>query len=210
MTIAARNTPRRLTINRQPSKSSFETLAGSRNDALNERLKRSLHQRSGRELRLAWRVLVLGSGCCELVNYLGETYGQRAIAVAPTATELRKPNDRTQQMPVRCLRGDAHRLSYFSSDKSKDAVVMLGSLNETTLTRTILRQMYGALRPGGEILLVDSAREQWAPHLWNRRHQNAEKMKLRLAQAGFRETEVRLVEDNDVIWVSAVRPALSP
>ena len=204
--IVARNTSRRLSQNQQPPNSPFETLGASRNDALNERLKRSLHQRIGRELRLAWRVLVLGPSCCELVNYLGETYGQRAIAVAPTASELQQHNDQRQQAPIRCLRGDTHRLSYFSSDKSKDAVVMLGALDETRLTMPILRQMYGALRPGGEILLVDSVPDQWGSQLWNGRHGGAEPTKARLAQVGFRDIEVRLVEDDGVIWVSGFRP----
>ena len=210
MQIVARNTPRRFAQNRQPSNSPFEMLRTSKNDTLNERLKASLHQRIGRELRLAWRVLVLGPDCCELVNYLGETYGQRATAVGPNATELQKHSDQRQQTPVRCLRGDVQRLSYFSSDKSKDAVVMLGALNELTLTMAILQQMHGVLRPGGEILLVDSVREQSAPQLWDGRHRRAEQMKTRLARVGFRDIEVRLVEDSEVIWVSGFRPTESP
>ena len=210
MPFVTRETPRRLAKDRQPSKSPFETLNGSRNDGLNERLKRSLHQRIGRELRLAWRLLVLGPNCCELVNYLCETYGQRATAVAPAATELRKPADQRQQTPVRCLRGDAHRLSYFSSDKSTDAVVMLGALNELTLTMTILRQMYDVLRPGGEVLLVDSVQGEWASKPWNGRQRRAEETKARLERVGFRDIEVRLVEDSEVVWVSGFRPTSSP
>jgi len=41
-----------------------------------ERIKPRLHQRIGRELRLAGQVLDLGCGACELVRYLAHTYSQ--------------------------------------------------------------------------------------------------------------------------------------
>ena len=46
-----------------------------------ERIKPRLHRRIGREVRLARRVLDLGCGSCDLVQYLAGTYGQEIAGV---------------------------------------------------------------------------------------------------------------------------------
>ena len=50
-------------------------------DDFYERIKPRLHERIGRELRLARRVLDLGCGSCDLVRYLAETCHQEVIGV---------------------------------------------------------------------------------------------------------------------------------
>jgi cyclopropane fatty-acyl-phospholipid synthase-like methyltransferase len=50
-------------------------------DNFYDKIKPRLYQRVGKELRLAYRVLDLGCGACELARYLSETYGQKVTGV---------------------------------------------------------------------------------------------------------------------------------
>ena len=210
MPTVVKTTARRLTRCMEPSKLPVESSDTGRNDALSERLKAILHPQIGRELRTAWRVLTLGPGCCELASYLSKTYSQRVTGVAVPSKQLRRQEGQNQQVPVRCVRGDADRLCYFICDKSKDAAVVLSALSEMKPTISVLRKVYDVLRPGGEMLLMDFVRDQQNPQLSHEHDLNPEQAKARLVQAGFRDIEVRLEEDSQVISVRGFRPALSP
>jgi cyclopropane fatty-acyl-phospholipid synthase-like methyltransferase len=57
-------------------------------DNFYDRIKPCLYKRVGQELRLAYRVLDLGCGACELVQYLSETYGQKVMGVDISANSF--------------------------------------------------------------------------------------------------------------------------
>jgi len=61
-------------------------------DNFYDKIKPRLYQRIGRELRLAYRVLDLGCGACELARHLSETYGQKVTGVDISANSF--PNNR--------------------------------------------------------------------------------------------------------------------
>ncbi len=59
-------------------------------DNFYEKIKPRLYQRVGRELRLAYRVLDLGCGTCELAEFLSETYRQKVTGVDISANGFSK------------------------------------------------------------------------------------------------------------------------
>jgi len=67
-------------------------------DSFYDKIKPRLYQRVGKELRLAYRVLDLGCGACELARYLSETYGQKVTGVDISADSF--PNNRNMSPKI--------------------------------------------------------------------------------------------------------------
>ncbi len=170
-----------------------------------ERIKPRLHQRIGRELRLAGRVLDLGCGACVLVEYLAQVYGQHVTGVDISSADFPKRPRASRNAPIRCVRKDATHLD-FAADKSVDAVVVLWALHEMKHARTILGEAKRILRPGGEILIVEFPRDSLAQRLWGENYYSPEELAVMLDNAGYQETTVRLIERRQVIWVRGFRP----
>jgi ubiquinone/menaquinone biosynthesis C-methylase UbiE len=175
-------------------------------DNFYERIKPRLHRRIGREVRLAHRVLDLGCGSCDLVRYLAGTYGQDATGVDISAGSFPLRRHTTDGRRYRCLKGDAASIS-FSEDGSADAVVTTWALHEMAKPRAILMEARRVLRPGGEILVIDYPRDSLAQRLWNEEYLRPSEVKALLQEAGFEKAEVRLVEQGQVMWVRAWKPA---
>ena len=55
-----------------------------------DRIKPRLYRRIGHEVRLAGRVLDLGCGACELVQYLAQAYGQHVTGVDISSADFPK------------------------------------------------------------------------------------------------------------------------
>jgi len=94
---------------------------------LYEQIKPRLHRRIGRELRLAGRVLDLGCGSCDLVQYMAATYKQQITGVDTRSGSFPRQRVSSNGVRFRCLRRDAVRLK-FAEDQSVDAVIMMLSL----------------------------------------------------------------------------------
>ena len=71
-------------------------------DNFYDKIKPCLHRRIGRELRLAYRVLDLGCGACELGRYLSETYSQKVTGVDIFADSF--PKNRSAAKNIRAER----------------------------------------------------------------------------------------------------------
>jgi len=170
-----------------------------------ERTKPRLHQRIGRELRLAGRVVDLGCGACELVRYLAQAYGQHVTGVDISSADFPKRPRASRNARIRCVRKDAAQLD-FAAEESVDAVVVLWALHEMKHTRRILREAKRVLRPGGEILIVEFPRDSLAQRLWGEDYYGPEELGAMLDNAGYQETTVRLIERRQVIWARGFRP----
>ncbi len=170
-----------------------------------EAMKPRLHRRIGRELRLAGRVLDLGCGSCDLVQYLVRTYGQQVTGVDIRSGSFPRRRAAGPGARFRCLRRDAARLK-FAGDRSVDAVVMMWALHEMDDPDAILREVRRVLRPGGEILIVDFPRDSVAQKLWNEDYYRPDEVAGLLGQAGFAGIRSRLIEHQQVLWARAHQP----
>jgi len=168
-------------------------------DNFYERIKPRLHQRIGRELRLARHVLDIGCGSCELVKYLATAYCQKVTGVDISGGSFPKMKHTSQRIMFRCLQQDATRLD-FAANRSVDAVVATWALHEMTEPRSVLEETRRVLRPGGEILIIDFPRGSLAQRLWNESYYQPAEVKQLLQDAGFEDIKVRLIQQGQVIW----------
>lgn len=175
-------------------------------DNFYEKIKPRLYRRIGRELRLARRVLDLGCGSCELVQYLADTYHQRVTGVDISSGNFPKRRRSRPDEHFRCIRRDAAKLR-FAADESVDAVVTVWALHEMDRPESIVPEARRVLRPGGEILIVDFPRGSLAQRLWNENYYRPDDLKRFLAEAGLAEVRVRLIEQGQVMWGRAYHPS---
>ena len=172
-----------------------------------ERIKPRLHGRIGRELCLAYRVLDLGCGCCDLVRLLRKTYRQRVTGIdISDGTFPRHDAPGKSRKPMRCIKADAAKLG-FVRNGTIDAVVSMYALHEMKDVDGALGQAHRVLRPGGKILIVDFPRGSLAQRLWNERYYTAQRIDHLLRQAGFVEVRVKRIERGQVLWATGTRSA---
>jgi ubiquinone/menaquinone biosynthesis C-methylase UbiE len=174
-------------------------------DGFYDRIKPRLLQRIGRELHLAGRVLDLGCGSCDLVQYLVRTYHQQVTGVDVSGESFPKRRHTSEGQRFRCIRKNARRLE-FVRDDSQDAVVIMWALHEMEHTDAILTEAYRVLRPGGEILIVEFPQGSLAQTFWNEDYYAPDEIKAHLAEARFQGIRVRLIEQDQIIWAKGFRP----
>ncbi len=169
-----------------------------------DRIEPILHRKIGRELRLAHKVLDIGCGACELVEYLAHTYHQIVMGVDVSGKGFPK-HRKTPGGKIRCIRKNARKLD-FIADGTIDAVVMMWSFHEMEYPEKILAEAYRVLRPGGEILIVDFPRGSLAQKLWDEDYYTPVGIRRKLESAGFGEVKVRLTAKKQIIWAKGYRP----
>jgi len=176
-------------------------------DDFYEKIKPRLHQRIGRELRLAGRVLDLGCGACDLVQYLARTYHQEVIGVDISGGSFPNRRHTSDGQRFRCLHKNAMDLA-FVRDASVDAVVLMWALHEMEHPKAILAEAHRVLRPGGELLIVDFPRGSLAQRLWNENYYSPEKVEQLVNRSGFSEVRATVIERRQILWIRGHRPAL--
>ena len=170
-------------------------------DDFYDRIEPRLYRMIGRELQLAYRVLDVGCGDCELCNFLVQTYSQQVTGVDVSSEKLprhgRKKEGSVGRNP-RCIKADAKSMD-FLSDGSIDAVVMMWSLHEVRAPVTVLREARRVLRPGGGILIVDFPRRSLAARLWDERYYTCRETTGMMKRAGFEKVKCKLLEHRQVM-----------
>jgi len=170
-----------------------------------ERIKTRLHRRIGRELGMAYRVLDLGCGGCELARFLRKTCRQRVTGVDISGTSLpRRDNPREGRTAMRCIEGNAARLT-FLRDGSVDAVVTTWAVHEMKDPKAATREAHRVLRPGGKMLIVDFPKGSLAKQLWGEAYLTARAVAELLRQAGFVRIRSRTTCEEQVIWAVGFR-----
>ena len=170
-----------------------------------EKLKPRLHRRIGRELGLAGRVLDIGCGSCDLVQYLAQTYHQEVTGVDISSKSFPKRSRSRTGGRVHCISKDARHLD-LAKDETIDAVVTVWALHEMTHPLDILRESWRVLRPGGEILIVDFPRDSLAQRLWNEDYLHPGQVAKMLQDACFGHISSRLTERGQILWAKGYRP----
>ena len=118
-------------------------------DDFYKRIKLRLYESIGRELRLAFRILDIGCGSCELGGFLKRRYHQQVIGVDISAEKLPKRRSQSRKDGyVRCIRGDASKLDSLANGLI-DAVVSMWALHEIKEPEKALKEARRKLRPGG-------------------------------------------------------------
>ena len=177
-------------------------------DNFYDKIKPHLHKRIGRELYSAQHVLDLGCGDCELARYLADTYDQQVTGVDTSDESFPSYKDITKNNKnIRCIRADAENLEPFYG--TMDAVVTMWALHEMQRPQTVLRQAYRALRPGGEILIVEFPRDSLAQRLWNENYYYREEIVKLLREAGFENIQSKLIERKQIMWFKAASKILA-
>jgi ubiquinone/menaquinone biosynthesis C-methylase UbiE len=171
-------------------------------DNFYDKIKPRLYQRVGRELRLAYRVLDLGCGACELAQYLSNTYGQKVIGVDISANSF--PNSRNITRLIRCIRKDAARLTFIRNE-TIDAAIIFWALHEMKNSQAILKETYRVLRPNGKILIVEFPRDSLAQRLWNENYYTRRELTDSLHKAGFKNIRAKKIEKNQILWMTGLR-----
>jgi len=172
-----------------------------------EQIKPRLHKRIGRELRLAGRILDLGCGACDLVQYLARTYHQQITGVDISGGSFPKRRHTSNGRRFRCIRKSAKHLE-FVKDTCMDAVVSMWALHEMEHPKAILTEAYRVLRPGGGILIVDFPRGSLAQKLWNENYYSPQQVKRMLLKNGFAELCAKVIERGQIMWITGHRPSL--
>ncbi len=176
-------------------------------DNFYEKVKPRLYQRIGRELRLAYRVLDLGCGACELARYLSRTYGQKVTGVDISGKDFpNKRNVTKNSRRIRCIRKDAARLNFIQKE-TIDAVVICWALHEMKNSRAVLQEAYRVLRPGGKVLVVEFPRNSLAQKLWNENYYTSKELAGFLRKAGFEDIRSKRIEHKQVLWANVRRGA---
>jgi len=176
-------------------------------DDFYEKVKPRLYQRIGRELRLAYRVLDLGCGACELARYLSRTYGQKVTGVDISGNDFpNKRNVTKNSRRIRCIRKDAARLNFIQKE-TIDAVVMCWALHEMKNPQVVLQEAHRVLRPGGKLLVVEFPRNSLAQRLWNEKYYTSKQLLDSLHEAGFEDIRAKRIEHKQVLWANAYRGA---
>jgi len=173
-------------------------------DDFYEKIKPRLHRRIGRELRLAGRILDLGCGACDLVQYLARTYHQQITGVDIAGESFPRRRHTSNGRHFRCIRKGAKHLE-FVKDACVDAVVSMWALHEMEHPKAILTEAYRVLRPGGGILIVDFPRGSLAQKLWNEDYYRPEQIEQLLLKAEFVNVQVRLIEKEQIVLVRGHR-----
>jgi len=174
-------------------------------DNFYDKIKPRLYQRLGRELRLAYRVLDLGCGACELARYLSETYGQKVTGVDISANSF--PNKRSVAKNIeriRCIRKDAARLTFIRNE-TIDAAIIFWALHEMKNSQAILQEAHRVLRPGGKLLVVEFPRNSLARKLWNENYYTSKELTGSLRKAGFKDIRAEQIEHKQILWVTGFR-----
>jgi len=174
-------------------------------DNFYDKIKPRLYQRIGQELRLAYRVLDLGCGACELVQYLSKTYGQKVTGVDISANSF--PNNRNitkKTKRIRCIRNDATRLNFIRNE-AIDAVIISWALHEMKNPQAVLQEAHRVLRPGGKVLVVEFPRNSLAQKLWNENYYTSKELADSLRKAGFEDIRAKRIEHKQILWVTGFR-----
>jgi ubiquinone/menaquinone biosynthesis C-methylase UbiE len=170
-----------------------------------DEIKPRLNERIGRELCLAYRVLDLGCGACELAKYLSETYGQKVTGVDISANGFPNNRDITKNTRrIRCIRKDAARLT-FVRNETIDAVIISWALHEMKNPQAVLQEAHRVLRPGGKVLIVEFPRNSLAQKLWNENYYTIKELTGSVRKAGFEDIRARRIEQKQVLWVTGFR-----
>ncbi len=174
-------------------------------DDFYDEIKPRLHERIGRELRLAYRVLDLGCGACELARYLSETYGQKVTGVDISADSF--PNDQNitkNTKRIRCIRKDAGRLTFIRNE-TIDAAIIFWALHEMENPQAVLQEAHRVLRSGGKVLVVEFPCNSLAQKLWNEKYYTSKELTGSLRKAGFKDIRAERIEDKQILWVTGFR-----
>jgi len=174
-------------------------------DNFYDKIKPRLYQRVGRELRLAYRVLDLGCGACELAQYLSETYGQKVTGVDISANGFPNRRNITKNIKrIRCIRKDAAQLTFVRSE-TIDAAIIFWALHEMKNSQAILQETHRVLRPGGKALIVEFPRNSLAKKLWNENYYTSKELTGFLRKAGFKDIRAKRIEHKQILWVTGFR-----
>ena len=174
-------------------------------DNFYDKIKPRLYQRVGKELRLAYRVLDLGCGACELAQYLSKTYGQKVTGVDISANSFPDTRNITKNTKgIRCIRKDAARLSFIRNE-TIDAAIIFWALHEMKNSQAILQETHRVLRPGGEIVVVEFPRNSLARKLWNENYYTSKELTGSLRKAGFKDIRAKRIEHKQILWVTCFR-----
>jgi len=173
-------------------------------DDFYDRIKPRLHERILREVAGARRVLDLGCGACELVEYLAEGCGGEVTGV----------DIRAQAFPGRRRTAGGARFSCIEEDASAlasaveccfDAVVSVWALHEMDEPAAVLEEAHRLLEPGGRIVVVDFPRGSLAQTLWGEDYYAPAEIAAMLRGAGLCEVRANLIESGQVAWVGGVK-----
>jgi len=171
-----------------------------------EKLGPAIFRQIGRELALAYRVLDLGCGGCDLAAFLRRAYRQRVTGVDISDGKLPRHDDpRTSRAAMRCIKGNACRLA-FLRNASEDAVVATWALHEMENRLDAVTEAYRVLRPGGKILIVDFPKGSLAQRLWNEDYLTPSEAATLLKEAGFARVRARTIHKGQVMWLVGFRP----
>jgi len=174
-------------------------------DNFYDKIKPRLYRRVGKELCLAYRVLDLGCGACELAQYLSKTYGQKVTGVDISADGFPNNRDITKNTGrIRCIRKDAARLTFIRNETT-DAAIIFWALHEMKNSQAILREAHRVLRLGSKVLIVEFPRNSLAQKLWNEDYYTVKELMGSLRKAGFKDIQAKRIEREQILWITGFR-----
>lgn len=133
------------------------------------------------------RVLDIGCGDCDLVEYLAKEGSMHLVGLDIDGNKFKHASqnmEREIRPKVKCIKGDAENLKDFK-DESFSAVISLYSLHEIVHPLRALKECRRILQRKGEIIVVDLMKNTIAEKLYAEKYFNPEDIKTLMANAGF-------------------------
>jgi ubiquinone/menaquinone biosynthesis C-methylase UbiE len=159
--------------------------------------KPHLHRRIAQELAPCRRIVDLGCGDCRLASLLSQRDHHEVFGV--DISDGRFPNRPDPARRRHCVKADARSLDFLSRG-GVEAAVSVWALHEFAAPIAVLREVRRVLRPGGEIVIVDFARDSLAQRLWNENYYTTAQVGGMLKRAGFARVKARRIARKQLTW----------
>lgn len=160
------------------------------------------------KVKAAKRVLDIGCGDCQLVNFLAKQTKNKVTGIDISNGGFAQGERDAKKFGVsdliKCVKDDAQSRSSFHNEKF-EAAVCVYALHEFKRPLKVLKEIRKSLKREGKILIVDFIKGSTAEKLWSERYYTPPQIKSLLKRAGFDKIETEFPEDKELVLILGMK-----